>query len=321
MRLLVLGGTLFLSREVAAAALRRGHEVTCACRGTAPVPPGAVHLPLDRSSDDVAEVLRGDWDAVVDVGRLPSWVRAAVAAVPDAHWVFVSSISVYADHAGAGGGPGLPLVDPVPDDRDLAVEPEAYGGMKVACEEAVRAGAASGTVARPGLVVGPGDPTGRFTYWVERLAQDGPVLAPGDPDDPVQVVDVRDLADWLVACAEQRLPGTYDAIGPAVPRRALLAEVAAGVGTRPELVWVASERLVDLDVAEWAGLRSLPLWLAGPEHAGMLAHDHAPAAAAGLVARPVSRTAADTLAWLRATPGAARTGLTRAEEADVLARC
>jgi nucleoside-diphosphate-sugar epimerase len=324
MRLLVLGGTLFLSREVAAEAVRRGHAVTCACRGSAPVPDGATHVPLDRGADDVATVLRADaagWDAVVEVGRRPTWVRAAVAAVPGAHWVFVSSISVYADHGTPDGGPGrTPLLAPVPEDRDLETEPEAYGGMKVACEQAVQAGAASSTVVRPGLIVGPGDPTGRFTYWVERLADDGTVLAPGSPSDPTQVVDVRDLAAWLVTCAEQRVPGVLDAIGPVVPRASLLEQVATGVGASPRLRWVPSERLVALDVAEWAGPRSLPLWLAAPEYAGMLAHDPEPAAAAGLRHRPLEQTAADTLAWVRAARDATRTGLTRAEEAEVLAQ-
>ena len=181
MRLLVLGGTRFLSRAVAVAAVERGHEVTCACRGSSPVPDGARHLLLDRDHDDVAAVLGTDsWDAVVDVARRPSWVWSAVGAVPEAHWVFVSSISVYADHATAGGGPGrTPLLEPVVEDRDLALDPEAYGGMKVACEQAVEATAASATLLRPGLIVGPGDPTGRFTYWVERLAAGGTVMAPG----------------------------------------------------------------------------------------------------------------------------------------------
>jgi 2'-hydroxyisoflavone reductase len=179
MRLLVLGGTLFLSRAVADEAVRRGHDVTCACRGTTPPPAGATHLPLDRARDDVAGRLSNPgaaWDAVVDVARRPTWVRAAVAAVPEAHWVFVSSISVYADHATPGGGPRrTPLVEAVPEDRDLETEPEAYGGMKVACEQIVQAGAASSTVVRPGLIVGPGDPTGRFTYW--RTAE--PCSRPG----------------------------------------------------------------------------------------------------------------------------------------------
>ena len=286
------------------------------------MPAGARHLPLDRDRGHVTAALRdGGWDAVVDVARRPSWVRAAVAALPSAHWVFVSSISVYADHAAHGGGPGrTPMLAPVPEDRDLAVDPEAYGGMKVACEQAVEAGAASATLVRPGLIVGPGDPTGRFTYWVERLADGGTVLAPGTPSDPTQVVDVRDLAAWLVTCAEQRLTGVLDAIGPVLPRASLLEQVAAGCGAHPELRWVPSERLLELEVAEWAGPRSLPLWLPDPDYAGMLTHDPEPAAVAGLACRPVAATATDTLAWLRATPDATRTGLTREEEADVLAR-
>jgi nucleoside-diphosphate-sugar epimerase len=303
--------------------VRRGHDVTCACRGSGPVPDGARHLPLDRATDDVAAVLRGagPQDAVVDVGRQPSWVRAAVAALPEPHWVYVSSISVYADNATPGGGPGrLPLLEPVPEDRDLATEPEAYGGMKVACEQAVRETAASSVVVRPGLIVGPGDPTGRFSYWVERLADGGAVLAPGDPTDPAQVVDVRDLAAWLVTLAERRTSSVFDAIGPVVPRGELLDEVAAGVGSSPELRWVPSERLLELEVAEWAGPRSLPLWIADASYAGMLTHDPEPAAAAGLVSRPLSETAADTLTWLQATPGSTRTGLTRAEESEVLSR-
>ena len=322
MRLLVLGGTLFLSHAVAVEAVARGHEVTCACRGTSRVPDGAHHLPLDRDRDDLTAAFgERSWDAVVDVARRPSWVRSAVGALPSAHWVFVSSISVYADHADAGGGPGrTPLLEPVLEDRDLAVDPEAYGGMKVACEQAVEAGAASATIVRPGLIVGPGDPTGRFTYWVERLADGGTVLAPGTPSDPTQVVDVRDLAAWLVTCAERGLPGVLDAIGPVLPRQALLEQVTAGVDGHPELRWVPSEQLLALEVAEWAGPRSLPLWLADPEYAGMLTHDPGPAAAAGLSCRPVAATAADTLAWLRSTPDATRTGLTRAEEVEVLAR-
>lgn len=323
MRLLVLGGTIFLSREVAAEAVRRGHEVTCACRGTTPVPAGARLLPLDRVTDDVAAVLRGagPQDAVVDVGRQPSWVRAAVEALPEPHWVFVSSISVYADNATPGGGPGrLPLLEPVLEDRDLTVEPEAYGGMKVACEQAVQETASSSTVVRPGLIVGPGDPTGRFTYWVQRLADSGTVLAPGEPTDPAQVVDVRDLAAWIVTLAERRIAGVFDAIDPVVGRAELLDQVAAGVGTSPELRWVSSDRLLELQVAEWAGPRSLPLWIADASYVGMLTHDPDPAAAAGLDCRPLSATAADTLAWLETTPESTRTGLTRAEEAEVLAR-
>ena len=213
----MLGGSVFLSRAVAEEALRRGHEVTCACRGTSgSVPERARHVAADRSAG-LPDELDDAYDAVVDVARHPSWVRAAVGRFPSAHWVFVSTINVYADDATPGGGPGtLPLREPVHEDVDLREDPEAYGPMKVACEQAVRDGAGSATVVRPGLIVGPGDPSGRFAYWPARLADtaDHPeVLVPGSADDPVQVIDVRDLAAWLVTLAEQRRTGTFDGTG------------------------------------------------------------------------------------------------------------
>lgn len=322
MRLLVLGGTVFLSREVATEALRRGHEVTCACRGSSgPVPDGARHVAWDRADGEVPAALRrGGFDAVVDVARHPSYVRTAVAGLPDAHWVFVSTISVYADSATPGGGPGtLPVLDPVHTDEDPFASPEAYGAMKVSCEQAVQAGTASSTVVRPGLIVGPGDPSGRFTYWPVRLADGGEVLAPGSPEEPVQVVDVRDLGAWLVTLAERRAPGVLDGTGRATARRVFLEQVAAGVGAEPELTWVDQEFLATHEVAPWAGDRSLPVWLPQPDHAGLMDHDVEPAYAAGLTTRPLADTARDTLAWQRADPTAARTGLSRADEAAVLA--
>ncbi len=218
MRLLVLGGTRFLSREIATRAVARGWEVTCACRGeSGTVPDGATHLRWDRADDAPDELRDGGWDAVVDVARLPSHVRRAVEAVPDAHWVFVSTVNVYADNT----SPAMePLVEPVTEDVDLATDPEAYGAMKVACESIVREGAASSMVVRPGLIAGPGDGTGRFGYWPARLARGGEVLAPGTPDDVVQVIDVRDLAEWVLDACEARTTGVYDAVGtPDGPRR------------------------------------------------------------------------------------------------------
>jgi 2'-hydroxyisoflavone reductase len=290
MKLLVLGGTRFLSREVATQAVARGWDVTCACRGASgPVPDGATHLPWDRTDAPPAAVADGGWDAVVDVGRLPSQVRAAVAATSYAHWVFVSTVSVYADNS----SPAMePLLAPIDEDVDLAADPEAYGGMKVACERAVQAGASSYAVARPGLIVGPGDPTGRFAYWPQRLARGGEVLAPGRPADVVQVIDVRDLAAWLLVLAESRTTGTYDAVGEPVPFGELLGATAAGVGSPdPELTWVDQDFLEAHDVAPWAGEGSLPLWLPRPEYDGMLAHDPGPAVAAGLRLRPLADTA------------------------------
>jgi 2'-hydroxyisoflavone reductase len=311
MRLLVLGGTRFLSREVAARGVARGWDVTCACRAASgPVPDGATHLPWDRADDPPAEVVAGTWDAVVDVARLPSRVRAAVAATAQAHWVFVSTISVYAD---TGSPATEPLLAPIDDDVDLATDPEAYGGMKVACEQAVRSTAASSVVVRPGLIVGPGDPTGRFAYWPQRLVRGGEVLAPGRPDDLVQVIDVRDLAAWLLDLAESRTTGTYDAVGRAVPLGELLAHTAAAVGAAyPRLTWVDSDFLEAQGVVPWMGEGSLPLWLPRPEHDGMLAHDPAPAVAAGLRLRPLAETAPDCL-------DSPVTAISPEREADVLA--
>jgi nucleoside-diphosphate-sugar epimerase len=318
MRLLVLGGTAFLSRAVAEEAVRSGHEVTCACRGSAPPPAGVRHLPFDRTVTDAADVLDDAYDAVVDVATRPSWVRSAVAATQNAHWVYVSTISVYADATMHGGRPEtLPVLDPVTEDVDLAAHLEAYGGMKVACEDAVRATAASSVVVRPGLIVGPGDRSGRFTYWPTRLADPGPVLVPAPADAPVQVVDVRDLGAWLVRCAEERLTGTRDGVGEVLDWGAFVAQVAEGVGSSPELVWVDEARLLELGVEPWAGPGSLPLWLP-QELAGTMAHDPEPPRAAGLVCRPLAETARDTLAWARSDPSVRVGGLTRAEEQELL---
>ncbi len=324
MRLLVLGGTVFLSEAVAAEAVRRGHEVVCACRGeSGPVPDGATLVRWDRASGEPApddEV--GTVDAVVDVARHPSWVRAALSAWTDAHWVFVSTVSVYADDATPGGRPGtLPLHDAVHTDEDASAAPELYGAMKVGCEEVVTTGAASSVVVRPGLIVGPGDPTGRFGYWPERLAEAEPgerVLTGGDPRDAVQVIDVRDLAAWLVTLAERRTTGVLDAVGPAMPAADLLGQVADGVRSEAVPVWVPGAFLAEQGVEPWAGPEGLPLWLPRPEYDGMLAHDVRPALEAGLVLRPVAETTSDTLPWLRDHPDAPRSGLSRAREREVL---
>lgn len=321
MKVLVLGGTVFLSRAVAVEAVARGHEVICACRGTSgAVPDGARHVVLDRSAPDWSALQGFEPTAVVDVARHPSRVRDAVTRFPDAHWVFVSTVNVYSDDSVPGGSPDtLALHEPVTTDEDLAESPEAYGPMKVACEQAVSAGAGSRTIIRPGLIVGPGDPSGRFSYWPARVADAAEVLAPGSPDDPVQLIDVRDLAAWIVSCAEQRTEGVFDGTGHLTTRRAFLDEVAHGVDTHPTWTWVGQEQLVEQDVAPWSGPRSIPLWLPLPEYAGLMAHDVDASYAAGLVTRPLADTARDTLAWLRATPDATVTGLERDEEAALLA--
>ena len=310
MRLLVLGGTRFLSHSVAEQAVDRGWEVTCACRGeSGPLPSGVTHIPWDRSLDAPSALTEGTWDAVVDVSRTPSHVRRAVAAVPDAHWVFVSTINVYADN----GSPAMePLVEAIAEDVDLAEDPEAYGPMKVACEQLVTDGAASSMLVRPGLIVGPGDPSGRFSYWPERLARGGEVLAPGSPDDVVQVIDVRDLAAWILDAAQARTTGAFDGVGETMPLAQLLGEVAAGVGAEPSYTWVDSDFLTEQGVEPWSGEGSIPLWLPRPEYDGMLSHSPQPAIAAGLRLRPLADTARDTL-------GQTAIGISAERERELLA--
>jgi 2'-hydroxyisoflavone reductase len=323
MRILVLGGTLFLSYATAAEAVARGHQVTCAARGASGrVPAGARHVRLDRERPDWSPLVEESWDAVVDVARYPSWVRAAVEALGGSarSWVNVSTMSVYADSSTPGQGVDAPLLEPPgsgADERDL----ELYGELKVACEQAVTEALGDrALIARPGLIVGPGDPSGRFAYWPSRVAESATVLAPGGPDDPVQVIDVRDLAGWLVLAAERGLRGVYNTTGPVITRGQMLDAVMAGVGTRPRLVWVPQEFLLDNGVQPWMGERSLPLWLPLPEYAGHLSRDVSGALAAGLVLRPLEDTARDTLEWLQQTPDAPVTGLTAEEHRDLLHR-
>jgi nucleoside-diphosphate-sugar epimerase len=321
---LVLGGTRFLSRAVAAEALARGHRVVCAARGeSGPVPEGAELVVVDRDEPGALDGLRGRrFDAVVDVARRPDHVRSALDALAGgaAHWTFVSTISVYADAAALGQGVGAPLL-PAVEDGDPAADPVVYGGMKVAAEDAVRAAAGDrALLVRAGLICGPGDVTDRFGYWPARFARGGRAVVPDAPDAPAQLVDVRDLAAWIVDAGERALTGTFDASGPRTTLGAVLDEIAAAVGA-PDLerVPVAPDALAAAGVAPWAGPRSLPLWLPA-SHVGIAARDTAPAAAAGLVCRPVGDTARGALEHERALGlgRERRAGLTPADEAALL---
>ena len=169
-----------------------------------------------------------------------------------------------------------------------------------------------------GLIAGPEDPTGRFTYWPMRLHRGGEVLVAGAPDDALQLIDVRDLAQWVVHAAETRLTGCFDGIGPSCTGGQFLADCADAVGSSCTLTWVDRAFLESQDVRRWSGPRSLPLWLPLPDYAGVATRDTSPARAAGLTLRPLAATARDTLVWARAA-GAAVTGLTADEERAALA--
>jgi 2'-hydroxyisoflavone reductase len=318
MRLLVLGGTQFLGRAIAAHACAIGHDVTCAARGIAgAAPDGARFIRVDRDDPDgLAPLAREAFDAVVDVSRHPGQVRRAVRALKArvAHWTLVSTVSVYADnHTPGQRADTAPLKAPTAPEIEYCTE-ATYGAAKVACEQVTGENA---FICRAGLIAGPEDPTGRFTYWPVRLARGGEVLAPGTPDDAVQLIDVRDLAQWIVLAAQTRLTGIFDGIGPSFTRGQLLAECAAAVGASCTFTWADRAFLESQDIRRWSGPRSLPLWLPLPDFAGFATRDTSPAREAGLTVRPLSETARDTLAWARAI-GEAVTGLTAGEESAAL---
>lgn len=315
MRLLVLGGTQFLGRAIAADALARGHEVICAARGvTGAVPPGARLVKIDQEAADGLTPLAGEtFDAVVDVGRHPGQVRRAVAALRHRarHWTLISTISVYADNDIPNQGIDAPLLAPTPPEVELCT-PATYGPAKVACELATGTDA---LIVRAGLIVGPEDPTGRFTYWPVRLARGGEILVPGSPDEPVQVVDVRDLAAWIVRAAGTGLTGIFNATSPAFPRGQLLA--ACATDAPHSFTWADRDFLEQQDVRRWAGPRAMPMWMPLPDYAGFNTRNVAPTVQAGLAFRPLADTARDTRNWA-ATSAIPLTGLTAAEERAVL---
>jgi 2'-hydroxyisoflavone reductase len=316
MRILVLGGTQFLGRHTVDAALARGHDVTMFNRGqTRPeLFPEVEKLRGDR--DGNLDALRGrEFDAVVDTsGYVPRIVRETIEALGNVgHYTFVSSISVYADLSTppTESSPVAELEEPTEEWR------EAYGPLKADCEDVVRERFADAFIPRPGLIVGPWDPTGRFTYWPQRFADGGRVLAPAPPDADAQVIDARDLADWFVRAAESGLAGTYNAVGRPIPRTELLDTCQRVAGVDAEVVWVDGEFLADQEIGKWM---ELPLWLIDPAFAGMLSVDPASAFAAGLEPRPLEKTVRDTLDWIAAGDGPAEppAGLARAKEQAVL---
>jgi nucleoside-diphosphate-sugar epimerase len=318
MHLLILGGSQFLGRAIAAHACASGHDVTCAARGLAgPIAPGACFVHVDRdAADGLAPLMRQEFDAVVDVSRHPGQVRRAVAALRRqvGHWSFISTVSVYADnHTPGQRADTAPLKAPTAAEIEYSSD-ETYGAAKAACEEAV---GESAFICRPGLIVGLEDPTGRFTYWPARIARGGEVLAPGTPEDTVQFIDVRDLAEWIVHAAQIRLNGIYDAIGPTRTRGELLAESAAALDQSCTFTWVDRAFLEEHGVKHWSGPRSLPLWLPLPEFAGFATRDTTPARNAGLNVRPLSQTVRDTVGWIHAVNGPVA-GLTIDEESELL---
>lgn len=294
MRVLVIGGTVFLGRHVAAEALERGHELTLFTRGMhgADLFPGAERLHGDRSSD--LSALRGrEWDAVIDTcGYEPGDVAASTHLLAGAagHLVFVSTCNVY---------PAWPEAAVDEDSPVWEAPDEDYGPMKAACERAAEA-AMPGRVAhvRAGLIVGPHDAVFRLPWWVRRIAAGGEVPAPGSPEEPVQLIDARDLATWMLDLAERRVAGAFNATGPAgggTIGETLGAAVLA-TGSEAELRWIPDSALQAAGVEPWD---ELPLWAPADTMPGTWRTGTERAQAAGLRCRPVADSVADVWAWLR----------------------
>lgn len=323
MRILVLGGTRFLGRAVAAEAVRRGHKVVCAARGEAgPVPDGAELVKVDRDAEDGLAPLAGErFDGVVDVATISyPWVRRALDALGAQadHWTFISSISAYANPSKVDDE----LLPPRQEqgERTPDADPTLYGSIKVACEQAVLESVGDRAfVVRAGLITGPDDEHDRFGYWPARLSRGGRVAVP-DVDQLIQHVDVRDLAAWVVHAIESELVGVYDGIGPAAPLRDVLREIAEVVDPAAELVPVPEEKLLELGVTPWSGPRSLPLWLPA-SHRAMCSRNAAPAMTAGLKLRSLAETVVAALEHERALglDRERKAGLTPQEEVEVLA--
>lgn len=314
-RVLVLGGTGWLGREVARSAAAAGAEVVCLARGeSGSVPEGARHTGADRRLPGAYDQLTGEWDEVIELAYDPELVAPALDGLAEraSHWTLVSTVSVYARNDEPCADESAALVEP----RDLTQYPEA----KVAAEQvsAARIGDRL-LIARPGLIVGPGDPSDRFGYWPARLERGGRVLVPTTIDRCVQVVDVADLAGWLNRSGRDRLTGVVNAVGAVHSMDEFLRDACAVTHFEGELVSVDDQTLLAHDVRYWAGPRSLPLWL--PASDGAFAQrDGSSFLATGGIVRPLHETLTRTLddEITRGIDRTRRSGLTAEEESAVL---
>lgn len=324
LKILILGGTGFTGPHQVNYAVARGHQVTVFNRGRrqADIPTSVKHLTGDRNlpNGTGVEALKGteNWDVVIDIPTTnPNWVRDAGNALKGrvGQYIFVSTISVYAEpQPKPWGDETIPLLEyKGPKDPFGATLQEVaamgYGEMKVMSErEAAKLFPGKTTIVRPGLIVGPGDTSDRFTYWPMRIARGGEVLAPGDGTDPVQIIDARDLAEWIIRLAENKTFGTFNATGP---RSALnMVEMLGGIrAAMPgsldvKFTWVPSDFLTSKGVQGWT---NLPVWVPSePGNEGWSRTSIERAVAAGLTFRPLADTAKATLDWHNARPEAQR---------------
>jgi 2'-hydroxyisoflavone reductase len=335
LRLLILGGTGFIGPHQVRYALKRGHQVTLFNRGKQPQQwPGPVEELLgDRNTGDLKALEGREWDVCIDnPTTLPFWVRDAGRVLQGKikSYIFISTISVYADDKAPADETAPVAAYTGPDAmaetiQSLHAKQELYGPLKALSEkEAEKQFPGMACVIRPGLIVGPGDETDRFTYWPVRLDRGGEVLAPGDGSDPVQIIDARDLAEWTIRMAESRAAGTFNATGPAhnLTMKGMLSGISTAIGSKAKLQWVSTDFLEAEKVEAWS---DMPVWVPGRgDTAGFGKRSIKKALGAGLTFRPLSETATDTLAWFKQQPAERQTklraGLTPEREQEVLAK-
>ena len=326
LKVLILGGTGFLGPQTVEAARRRGHTLTLFNRGkTHPgMFPDIEQIHGDRNTD--IKLLAGrNWDVVVDnCGYFPRQIREAAAVLKDAikQYVFISSISVYKDNSKPGADETNP-VGTIADENFEQITGESYGPLKALCEQAAeKAMPGRVTNIRPGLIVGPGDPSDRFTYWPVRIDRGGEVLAPGNPADPVQMIDARDLGEWVVKVIEDGTVGAFNAVGPTreLSIGDMLKACQAASSNKSTLTWADADFLEAQKVAAWS---DMPVWVPPTgDMAGFARVSFAKAAAKGLRFRPIDDTVKATLAWFKSEPAERqaklRAGLKPEREAEVL---
>lgn len=311
LKLLVLGGTGFLGPATVNAALARGHAVTIFHRGK--TRPGMFQDKVTEVNGD-RDPLKGDglkalegggWDAVIDnSGYYPRIVKASAELLASraGQYVYISSISCYKEPSPMNGGEDSPLaVLADPTVETMGKQFENYGGLKALCEQAVEAAMPGrATIVRPGFIVGPDDPTGRFTYWPVRADKGGEMAVPGAPTDPVQIIDVRDLGEWLVRLCEIRAFGKFNACGPTkkLPMGEMVAACVKAAGKKPTLTWVPASFLAKQEGVEF------PIWAPFEgDTKGFHTWKNDKAIKAGLRFRPVEQTVKDTLAWFKTQEG------------------
>ncbi|HYH09049.1 MAG TPA: NAD-dependent epimerase/dehydratase family protein [Thermoanaerobaculia bacterium] len=327
LRILILGGTGFIGPNQVRYAVARGHKVTVFNRGkTNPnsVPAGVERLEGDRNGN--LESLKGkQWDAVIDnPTTLPRWVRDAAAVLKGnvEHYMFISTISVYKDNSKPNADESGEL-NTLEDPTVEKVTGETYGGLKALAEaEAQKAFPGRTTIVRPGLIVGPGDNSDRFTYWPVRIDKGGEVLAPGNPTDPVQFIDARDLGEWTIRLLEQKAYGVFNATGPAHPltMAEMLHGIKAVTTAGAQFTWVPASFLEEQKVGAWM---DMPVWIPpSGDMAGFGSRNIQKALNAGLTFRSLADTAAATLEWAETRSAerkaAPRAGLKPEREVEVL---